>query len=202
MMPPLVVLLTALLLGSAPSLAVPPPPEQVAADCAAPTYASDLRVCGDAALRALDARMREAWAAVDFAAVVAPGAWVEAQQEWFRRRSLCAFSDRHADCLQGAYLERVAVLEALRRVALRLPRQGTAAACLDAPWGRATVHIRAPAGEALAIEDTDARVLAAATPLRPGGAWTPYLGFGVEGGVARLVPMDGRAIVCSPVEPR
>jgi len=202
MMPLLAVLLRVLLLGSAPALAVPPPPEQFSANCESPTYASDMLVCGDTSLRTLDARMRDAWSALDFAAAVAPGAWVEGQQDWFKRRSMCAFSERHAECLQDAYLERIAVLEALRLVASPPARQGTAAVCPEAPWGRATVRIRAPTTGALAIEDTDARVLAAATPPRPGSTWRPYVGFGVEGTAVRLTPMNGQATVCSPVEPR
>lgn len=85
-----------------------------------------------------------AWDSLDFVGVVAPGVWVEAQQDWFRRRSLCAFSKRHAECLQAAYRERIAVLEALRVVASRPARQGGAAVCRDAPWGDARVRLRAP----------------------------------------------------------
>jgi uncharacterized protein len=185
------------LLGSAPAAAVPPPPRQFAADCRSPTYASDVLVCGDAVLRELDARMRRSWVAVDFAGVVAPDAWVEPQDAWFRRRSLCAFSERHRDCLEDAYLERIAVLDLLRRVAWR-PSRGAAAVCPGAPWGDAQVRIRAPATGALAVEGDDARVLAAATPLRPGGAWTPYVGFTVDGSSIRLAPMEGPPIVCRP----
>ena len=82
----LAALIPVIALGTAPVAAVPPPPEQVAANCEAPTYASDMLVCADADLRPLDTRMREAWAAVDFASVVAQEAWVEAQDAWFRRR--------------------------------------------------------------------------------------------------------------------
>jgi len=89
-----------------------------------------MKVCGDPSLRALDARMRDAWSALDFAAPVAG------------------------------------------------------------------------ATAALAIEDTDALVLAAATPLRPGSTWTPYVAFSAEGAAVRLVPMKGPAIVCSPVDAR
>jgi uncharacterized protein len=193
----LALLLPLVLAGSGPAAAIPPPPEQTAANCESPTYASDVRVCGDPLLRALDARMRDAWVALDFAAVVAPDAWVEAQDAWFRRRSRCAFSERHADCLQDAHLERIAVLEALRLVASRPPRRATAATCPDAPWGGATVRIRAPATGALAVENDDARVLAAATPLQPGSAWTPYVAFTVEGPSIRLLPMSGPAMTCT-----
>jgi uncharacterized protein len=191
-------LLSLIVAGSAPAAAVPPPLEQTAANCESPTYASDVRVCGDPLLRALDARMRDAWAALDFAAVVAPEAWVEPQQTWFKRRSLCAFSARHADCLQDAYRERIAVLEALRLVASRPRRAAAAATCPDAPWGGSIVRVRAPATGALAIENGDAHVLAAATPLQPGSAWTPYVAFTVAGPSIRLLPMSGPAITCTP----
>jgi uncharacterized protein len=189
-------------LGTASVAAVPPPPEQVAANCDAPTYASDMLLCADADLRALDAHMREAWAAVDFAGVVAPGAWVEAQDAWFRRRSLCAFSERHADCLQAAYVERIAVLEALRRITLRPRRQGMEASCPGAPWGHALVRVRAPESGALAIEDGAANVLAAATPADADGTWSPYVGFKVEGFVIQLATLEGSTIVCNLIEPR
>jgi uncharacterized protein len=194
--------LPALLLACASALAVPPPPEQFAANCESPTYASDMLVCGDPSLRALDARMREAWAAVDLAAVVAPGAWVEGQQDWYKRRSLCAFSERHAECLRDAYVERIAVLEAMRVIASHPARQGTAAVCRDAPWGVAGVRLRAPATGALAIEDGEARVLATATPLQPGGAWTPHVGFTVDGASIRLVRMNWPTITCAPDDKR
>lgn len=191
-------LLSVLLSASAPAVAVPPPLPQIAANCDSPTYASDMLVCGDSLLRALDARMRDAWIALDFASVVAPGAWVETQETWFKRRSLCAFSERHANCLQAAYVERVAVLEALRRAASRPPGQGAAASCRDAPWGDARARLHAPATGALTIEGDDARALAAATPHRPGETWTPYVGFSVDGASVRLASMNGPIVVCSP----
>ena len=190
-------------LGAAgPAGAVPPPPFQVTANCESPTYASDVQVCGNSDLRALDARVRDAWVELDFARVVAPDTWVEAQEDWFRRRSLCAFSERHAECLRDAYVERIAVLEALRLVASRPSRLGAAVVCHGAPWGGGSVRLRAPATGALTIEDADARVLAAATPLRPGGVWSPHVGFTVEGPSIRLVPLTGSPVVCSPGEGR
>ena len=156
--------LMSIVLAAAPAAAAPPPSEQFAANCAAPTYASDRLVCGDPLLRALDARLRDAWTAVDFDGVVAPGAWAEGQHAWFRRRSLCAFAALHAECLQAAYVERIAVLEVLRVVASRPSRQGVRAACRDAPWGEGPVRVRAPATGTLAVEDGKAHVLAVATP--------------------------------------
>lgn len=197
----LAALLPVIALGSAPVAAVPPPPEQIAANCEAPTYASDMLVCADPFLRALDAGMSEAWDAVDFASIVAPGAWVEAQDAWFRRRSLCAFYQRHADCLQAAYVERIAVLQALGRVALRPNRQGLDASCPGAPWGHSSVRVRAPLSGALTIEDSAAHVLAAATPAEPVGAWAPYVGFKVDGSVIRLSTLEMATIVCTLKEP-
>jgi uncharacterized protein len=141
-------LLVPILAASSPAAAIPPPPEQMSANCESPTYASDVMVCGDPLPRALDARMRDAWVTLDFAAVVAPDAWVEAQDAWFRRRSLCAFSGRQSGCLEDASLERIAVLQALRLVASRPPRRAAAATCPDTPWGGATVRISARHGGA------------------------------------------------------
>lgn len=198
----LAALVPVIVLSSAPIAAVPPPPEQVGANCQASTYASDMLVCADSLLRALDAQMREAWDAVDFESVVAPGAWIEAQDAWFRRRSLCAFKERHADCLRGAYVERIAVLEALRRVALRPQRQGTQASCPGAPWGHARVRVRAPESGALTIEDSTAKALAAAIPAEADGVWSPYVRFEVDGAVVRLEALEGPTTVCTLIVPR
>lgn len=186
----------AILLACTSAAAVSPPPEQFAANCDAPTYASDRLVCGDPSLRALDARLREAWAAVDFDAVVVPGAWVEGQAAWFRRRSRCAFAEPQAECLRALYGERIAVLEVLRLVASRPPRPSVRAVCPGAPWGDAAVRVRALATDALAVESGQARVLAAATPSRPDGAWMPYVGFAASSRAISLQPIDGPAIVC------
>lgn len=202
MMPLLASLLPVLLLASAPAAAVPPPLPQIAANCDAPTYASDMLVCGDVSLRGLDARMRDTWTALDFASVVAPGAWVEPQEAWFKRRSLCAFSERHAECLRAAYIERFAVVEALRLAASRAPRPDAAVVCRDAPWGISVVRLRGPGAEAVTIDDGNARVLAAATPLRPDPAWTPYVGFRAQGDSVRLDPMNGPIVLCSPFDRR
>lgn len=191
-----------LLLLAAPAVAVPPPLPQIAANCDSPTYASDMLVCGDASLRGLDARMRDAWIALDFASVVAPGAWVETQEAWFRRRSLCAFGERHAECLRAAYIERFAVVGVLRPDSSPAPRPGAAVVCRDAPWGATVVRLRGPGVEALTIEDGDARVLAAATPSRPDQAWTPFVGFRAHGDSVRLEPMDGQMVLCSPSDQR
>ncbi|NWG74333.1 MAG: hypothetical protein HXY24_06960, partial [Rubrivivax sp.] len=62
------------------------------------------------------------------------------------------------------------------------------------------VRVRAPATGALAVEDGEARVFAAATPLRSDSSWTPYVGFVVEGRTVRLQPTNGPAITCRLVD--
>ena len=93
--------------------AIPPPPMQSVADCERPTYASDQLVCGDAELLALDRELRDLLATVDLQTQVAPASLFEPQDLWFRRRSLCAFSELHAACLKAAYSERIAVITAV-----------------------------------------------------------------------------------------
>ncbi|QEA16050.1 hypothetical protein [Novosphingobium ginsenosidimutans] len=87
--------------------------EQMAANCQQPSYATDVLVCSNAELRALDARMRQAYLAVapNLDAVKSP--YFEAQPLWLRRRSMCAFQEQHAACVKSAYAERLSILEAV-----------------------------------------------------------------------------------------
>jgi hypothetical protein len=99
--------------ASARTDAIPPPVEQWSADCRAPTYASDMTVCTDPTLRALDEGMAQLLAAAGERAIRPTSALVEGQAEWFRRRSLCAMQSRQRACLRAAYDERRMVLEVL-----------------------------------------------------------------------------------------
>jgi uncharacterized protein len=98
--------------GTCLAQGVPPPVSQVSADCVAPVYATDLLVCSDATLRALDAQLQRLW-------FMAEGrhrlddAERAAQAEWFRNRSLCAFDADHRACAVTAYHGRIATLLAL-----------------------------------------------------------------------------------------
>lgn len=98
--------------GTCLAQGVPPPVAQVSADCAAPVYATDLLVCSDPTLRALDAQLLRFW-------VMAEGrhrlddAERAAHAEWFRNRSLCAFDADHRGCVVAAYHSRIATLLAL-----------------------------------------------------------------------------------------
>jgi uncharacterized protein len=100
-------------LATGTAAAIPPPPEQLAADCSQPTYASDQLVCATPELLALDQRMRALLDRVDLEAVAGRDPAFEQQSDWLRRRSLCAFSAAHADCLRAVYSARITELEAV-----------------------------------------------------------------------------------------
>jgi uncharacterized protein YecT (DUF1311 family) len=97
------------LLALAQPAAVPPPIEQTSADCARPTYASDMLVCGDSELKARDAEL----AVLVAKTPIAGTAVMESDAAWFKRRSRCAFSADHRACLAAAYAERLALRAAL-----------------------------------------------------------------------------------------
>jgi hypothetical protein len=188
-----------LALGSAGGGAVPPPLPQTGADCERPTYASDQLACSDPALRALDEQVRDAWLAL-----VATGpsldipAAVETQVAWFRRRSLCAFSERHGACLRAAYAERAAVLEAWRlALATSAAGHGTRLRCVGAPWGTGVVLGQRRAGGPLTVTDAAGRPLAIAVPDAARDDWEPFLRFDADGlGGFRLLPHAGSGVVC------
>lgn len=93
------------------SMAVPPSTEQMTADCAAPSYATDMLVCHDPDLLALDVELATLWSQVSSGPGGGPAA-TAAQAAWFRERSLCAFEEDHRGCVDVAYRARI---EALRR---------------------------------------------------------------------------------------
>lgn len=90
---------------------VAPPADQTTADCAAPTYATDMLVCDDPDLRALDAKLAQIWAQAEARSGGDPAA-ADEQAAWFRERSLCAFQENHRACAESAYRARIAALQA------------------------------------------------------------------------------------------
>jgi uncharacterized protein len=182
--------------AAGPGHATPPPPAQVAADCDAPTYASDLLVCRDAALRALDRRLRDAWDGAQPHLQTASTGLVEGQDAWFRRRSLCAFSARHAACLRAAYAERIAVLQALRSVAAGPSGAAARVACPDAPWGPGGLRSVRPARGTLVVIDAASAPRAVAVDAAPRDDWVPFLRYRIDGRTLLLLPSDGPAIAC------
>ena len=188
-----------LLTGSAalgPVSPVPPPPEQVAANCESPTYASDVLACSDPALLALDRQMSTALKTARLANSLAPSSLVEPQDAWFRRRSLCAFSARHAACLRAAYEERLAILDALAVPARDRQPPSLGAICSDAPWSKSQVTIRFTEQGAATIVDTDGRVVAAPTRRPPIDDWSPYARFVVDGTAIRITTYEGLSFTC------
>jgi uncharacterized protein len=93
--------------------AVPPPPDQQTADCIRPTYATDVLVCGDPALLETDRQLVRLYDAAEAAGLRIEGVVTESSTEWLRRRSLCAFSANHRECVEAAYRERISVVQAL-----------------------------------------------------------------------------------------
>ena len=176
--------------------AIPPPPEQSVANCTNPTYASDAFVCADAALLGLDRQVRDALTNLAFVNTVAPKALVEDQEAWFRRRSLCAFSERQAGCLTAAYSERIVVLDVLRKASPALAQSGARAICSEAPWGSGEISIKLGDRGPATIMDAEGRVLAVALDTEPRDDWSPFVRFGTEGEMIRFSPLDHPAIEC------
>jgi uncharacterized membrane protein/uncharacterized protein len=176
--------------------AIPPPSVQSVADCERPTYASDQLVCADAELLALDRELRDLLATVDLQAQVAPGSLLEPQDLWFRRRSLCAFSERHAACLKAAYSERIAVITAVGSPSTETTQRSEPATCRDAPWGSSDVFVRRTSGHTATVTDIQARVLAVAFAPARGSDWSPAVRFAKEGAAIRLTTLDGTTVEC------
>jgi len=176
--------------------AIPPPPVQSVADCERPTYASDQLVCADAELLALDRELENLLATVDLPTRVAPISLVERQEAWFRRRSLCAFSERHADCLKAAYSERIAVITAVGSASTEATQRSEPATCRDAPWGSPDVLVRRTGNQTVTMMDRQERVLAVAFASARGSDWSPAVRFATEGDAIRFATLDGTTIEC------
>ena len=176
--------------------AIPPPPVQSVADCGRPTYASDQLVCSDAELLALDRELGHLLATVDLTTRVVPASLVEPQEAWFRRRSLCAFSERHADCLKAAYSERIAVMTEVGRASTAATERPKPATCRDAPWGSSHVLVRLTSEQAATVVDMEGRVLAVAFAAARGSDWSPAVRFTKEDAAIRFTTIDGTTIEC------
>lgn len=200
---------TWLILGTIhPAAAIPPPPEQFLAECQSPTYASDVVVCGDDELLAMDERLRKLYEPLRDALQPATAgglldsrALVESQDAWFRRRSLCAFSPHHAACLRAAYRERLRVLGAIESYAREPSREVLRAVCRNAPWGRAPTWISGTQEGEMFLTDGAGRVRAVAIGETPRDDWSPYLRHEAEGSQLRLFPLEGPVITCELREP-
>ncbi len=180
--------------------AIPPPPVQSVADCERPAYASDQLVCADARLLALDRELRDLLATVDVPSRVAPASLVEPQVDWFRRRSLCAFSAQHSACLEAAYTERIAVITAVGLASTQATQRSEPATCLDAPWGSADVRMRRTGGDTgghtATVMDLQGRVIAVASAVARASDWSPSVRFTQSGAAIQFTTLDGATIEC------
>ena len=169
---------------------VPPPVVQKRVDCSRPQYASDGLVCGDATLLAADADVAALAAATD--PVLANGAMWEPQDAWFRRRGLCAFQADHRGCLETAYADRKAVLDA----ATAAP--GQALRC-DGIWrGRALTAGEFTAGKAVAIAGGPTLMAVASPKPAENAQWQPLLTWHRAGKRIVLQGADGMRMTCRP----
>ncbi len=181
--------LLVILAASAPGRAAPPPIQQRQADCARPQYASDILVCGDPDLAALD---REVGAAALALPPLAAGARWEDQSVWFRRRGLCAFQADHRGCLIAAYRDRRTVLRAVAAPAAEPLR------CAGDWAGRPVVGSGASPGQAVTLRE-HGLLLGVATPGE--APWRPALAWRATGRGIALRGLDGARLVCRPAPP-
>lgn len=178
-----------LLALSSPALAqmsVPPPMEQLTADCARPVYASDQLVCGDTELRQLDARLA---AILNMPAAANGIALIESDDQWFKRRSRCAFETDHRACLVQSYRDRLAFLES----ATQMRERKWGARCTI--WGQVEID-RVPNGYMLVRTRDDQSLRAIAAPVSEQSVWKPVWTATVRGLRIDFTSHDGRRISC------
>jgi uncharacterized protein len=162
--------------------AVPPPVAQQTADCVRPVYATDQLVCGDPALKALDAELVAA-----LEGFVAPAsAWFEPQEAWFKRRSRCAFAEDHAVCAAAAYRERLAVVRPADPDLKPSP-----ARCND----RAVTAV-VLSGDRMVLIGADGRPLGAALADKALGSWQPFLTIASPAPRLKLKAQSGQTLAC------
>jgi uncharacterized protein len=169
---------------------------QSVADCERPIYASDQLVCADAELLALDRKLRDLLATVDLQARVAPASLIEPDDLWFRRRSLCTFSERHAACLKAAYSERIAVITSVDSASTEVTQRSESATCRDAPWGSSDVNVRRTDDQSATVTDMQGRVIAVAFVTSRGGDWSPSVRYAVHGAAIRFTALNGSTVEC------
>lgn len=187
-------LVAALAAGATMAHAVPPPPRQLYADCDRPVYATDHLVCGEPELRALDLVYRELLDDSSHAERISPHAIWETDEAWFRRRSMCASSITHDECVRGAYESRIADRLALRRA--RLPGAGQRLTC-DGEWrGLDVWRVDGPDGANLS--DTDGTLWLGLWGRQRTAAWTPFALLAESPPTLTITPQSGGQIRCVP----
>lgn len=177
-----------------PPPVVPPPVEQLAANCASPTYASDMTVCGAPELLALDTAMRSGLAEAGIAATGPASPMIEDQAGWFRRRSLCAMKPGQAACLRAAYGERIAVLNGLSGKA---DMSGPGFDCTaNGNLDKARVILGAD-GSAIIYRSAD--VIAIGQWRFDAKVWRPFIAIRASGRRLTVAAPDGNSARCRKV---
>lgn len=181
-----VVAVATILLQQAPS-PVPPPTEQITANCARPTYATEHLICETPVLLEAEYHLAELLRRAD--GLYVPGTWFERQEDWFRRRAMCASREDHSTCVDIANSDRMAILEAVTE----LPPHALRLVCSGADG---TYRIAFSPDRSLALGWTsDGLVLAATTA---GTVWSPFVTITNEG--SQLVRYDGQIIHCTSLQ--
>ena len=168
---------------------LPPPSPQFSADCEAPVYATDKLVCETEALRVLDAEMLGLWTTARSLPWVS-GDWIEPQDGWFRRRSLCAFETDHEECARAAYIERIAVLYLLQFPPATL---GLAVTCAHGHEFADGTIVRRRGIVLFMDPDLRSQIVSF---LPQAGAWTPFVTVFEDTGTFRLERLDGAMLLC------
>ena len=179
--------------ASQPPAPIPPPVPQRSADCARPTYATDMLVCDDGALRQMDRDVADLTERAERAGVIfAP--LLEDPEAWFKRRSLCAFSSTHRNCAVSAYRERLDVLDAL--LAARQYHRTLSVACANDQWEGALTQTASGAA-AFVLFTSVQRPVGVAFATRERNGWRPYLRFDWTGNRLTLTPVEGQLLSCT-----
>jgi uncharacterized protein len=179
------------ILALAQPAAVPPPLEQTSADCARPTYASDMLVCGDSELKARDAEL----AGLVSSAPLAGAALMESDADWFKRSRRCAFEADHRACIAAAYAGRLTLR---RMLAVPAPDASKPATCKGGK-GTQDVSLAVLAeGTRLVIRDraTGAPLGVAPPPSAKDAPWQSFASFTRKGKRVTITTLGGENWVC------
>ena len=166
----IVLTLVALMTAPSSSAVIPPPPDAVAADCQHPIYATDTLVCSTPNLRAQNEEMRALLARTAPGDLLGRPPFLESQDEWLRRRSMCAAQSDYLTCTNAAYTERLTVLRAFREAK---PRGARVMACTPTRWA-VSILPSGPDG-AVVLFDAIGAVRAVALAQPAPGSWQPFV---------------------------
>ncbi len=168
---------------------VPPPVEQSTADCARTTYASDQLVCNDTELRVLDQRLK---ALLSQSSSISPGVFQESDEQWFKRRSRCAFEVEQRRCLVESYADRLAIVEtASADIAV-----AKIAKCKDLGKTSHVTLSKASNGNVIIRETTSNKLIGVAAAKSKYSVWKTPLSYSQKGQLYDFQSVEGTAFFC------